>query len=136
MDCLDKESNWFAWLLCKCPLGASPEYNRNILRGSSRPILKFSHSYTIWISALRGGHKNVFFFGWLCAGNGVNGQIEREREKVREWHQTDLALVLSHYALFNIISSLYPIYHLSRLINNIICNLVFFMLEKITSIEK
>ena len=34
MDCLDKESNWFVWLLCKCPPGGSPEYNGNILRES------------------------------------------------------------------------------------------------------
>ena len=37
----------------------------------------------------------------LCAGNGVNGQTdtERAREKVREWHQTDLTLSLSHCPL-------------------------------------
>ena len=79
-DCLDKESNWFAWLLCKCPPGASPEYNSNILRGS-RPILKFSSSQ-VWL-------KTSILANVITVSNKQNGikivkidkHLERERER-------------------------------------------------------
>ena len=68
----------------------------------------------IWISALiRGRPKNVFSVGsslteWVVRRKWCkrpDRQRERGRESQGQWHQTDLTLVLSHYALFNIISS-------------------------------